>query len=76
MPKTSTTATAVLRFKAFFDTGTVSGVRRATYRYTSSTMGIFKQHVTWNRGTGAFEHVRASGISHGVQRGTHGTIDP
>jgi hypothetical protein len=75
MPKTSTTGTAVLRFKAYFNTGTVSGVWRATYRYTSSTMGIFKQHVTWDRGTGAFAHVRATGTSHGVQSGTHGTID-
>jgi hypothetical protein len=75
MPKTPTTGTAVLRFKAYFDTGTVSGVWRATYRYTSATMGIFQQHVTWSRGTGAFEHVRASGTSHGVQSGTHGKID-
>ena len=75
VPKTSTTGTAVLRFKAYFNTGTVSGVWRATYRYTSSTMGIFKQRVIWSRGTGAFDHARASGTSHGVQRGTHGTID-
>lgn len=75
MPKTPTTGTAVLRFKAYFNTGTVSGVWRATYRYTSSTMGIFKQKVTWVRGTGVFKNVRATGTSHGVQSGSHGKID-
>jgi len=75
MPKTSTSGNALLRFKAYFDTGTVSGVWRATYRFTSSTRVLFKQKVTWSRGTGAFKNVRATGTSHGVQNGTHGVID-
>ena len=75
MPKTSTAGNAVLRFKAYFDTGTVSGVWQATYRFTSSRRVLFKQKVTWSRGTGAFKNVRATGTSHGVQNGTRGTID-
>src|ERR1700760_4019756 len=46
-PKTSTTGTAVLRFKAYFDTGTVSGVWHATYRYTDAKTAVFKQKVSW-----------------------------
>ena len=75
MPKTPTNGTAVLTFKAYFDTGTVSGVWHATYRFTSSTTVLFKQKVTWSRGTGAFKGVRATGTSQGVQRGTRGRID-
>jgi hypothetical protein len=74
-PKTSTTGTAILKFKAYFDTGTVTGVWRATYKYTSKTRGVFKQKVTWTHGTGAFKNVRATGNSQGVQNGNHGTID-
>src|SRR4051812_35788182 len=60
-PKTSTTGLAVLHFKAYFDTGTVSGVWRATYRFTNSTTGVFRQRkVIWSSGTGAFKHVRAT----------------
>jgi hypothetical protein len=74
-PKTSTTGTAVLRFKAYFNTGTVSGVWHATYRYTNPTTGLFDQKVTWTKGTGAFQHIKASGVGHGVQRGSLGEID-
>lgn len=74
-PKTSTTGTAVLRLKAYFDTGTVSGVWRATYRYRDATTAVFKQRVKWTRGTGAFKQVRAIGTGTGVQRGFLGEID-
>jgi len=74
-PKTKTTGTAVLRFKAYFDTGTVSGVWRATYRYRNATTAVFKQKVNWIRGTGAFKRVRATGTGVGVQRGFIGEID-
>jgi hypothetical protein len=74
-PKTSTTGTAVLRFKAYFDTGTVSGVWRATYRYTNAKMAMFKQNVNWTSGTGAFKQVRATGTGIGVQRGFLGEIN-
>lgn len=74
-PKTSTTGTAVLRFKAFFDTGTVSGVWHATYRFINATTGLFNQNkVTWTSGTGAFKHVRATGTGSGVLRGSLGKI--
>lgn len=74
-PKTRTTGTAVLRFKAFFDTGSVSGVWHATYRYTDSKTAVFKQRVNWTKGTGAFAHVRATGAGVGVQRGFIGEIN-
>jgi hypothetical protein len=73
-PKTSTTGTAVLHFIAFFDTGTVSGVWRASYRFTNPTTGLFKQEVTWASGTGALAHVRATGTGSGVLRGSLGQI--
>src|SRR5262249_35824032 len=74
-PKTSTTGTAVLRFKAYFDTGTGSGVWRATYRYTSPQTALFKQKVQWTSGTGAFTHIRATGSGVGLQRGFIGEIN-
>jgi hypothetical protein len=74
-PKTSTTGTAVLRFKAYFDTGTVSGVWRATYRYKNAQTAVFKQKVHWTSGTGAFTHVRATGTGVGLQRGYIGEIN-
>lgn len=74
-PKTSKTGTAVLRFKAYFDTGTVSGVWRATYRYRNATTAVFKQNVNWTGGTGAFKQVRATGTGIGVQRGFIGEIN-
>lgn len=74
-PKTSTTGTAVLRFKAYFDTGTVSGVWRATYRYTNPTTAVFKQRVNWTRGTAAFKQVRATGTGLGMQHGSLGEIN-
>jgi hypothetical protein len=74
-PKTSTSGTAVLRFKAYFDTGTVSGVWHATYRYTNAKTAVFKQKVTWAKGTAAFKHVSAAGTGTGVQRGFLGEIN-
>lgn len=74
-PKTSTTGTAVLRFRAYFNTGTVSGVWRATYRYTDPKTAMFKQAVNWTSGTGAFRHVRATGAGFGLQRGFLGEIN-
>jgi len=74
-PKTSTTGTAVLRFKAYFDTGTVSGVWHATYRYINAKTAMFKQNVKWTSGTGAFKQVRATGTGIGVQRGFLGEIN-
>jgi hypothetical protein len=74
-PKTSTTGRAVLRFKAYFDTGTVSGVWRATYRYKDAKTAVFKQKVQWTKGTGAFTHVRATGRGLGVQHGFLGEIN-
>ncbi|HET7047056.1 MAG TPA: hypothetical protein VFI54_02205 [Solirubrobacteraceae bacterium] len=74
-PKTSTTGTAVLRLKAYFDTGTVSGVWRATYRYKNAKTAVFKQKVKWTGGTGAFKQVRAKGTGTGVQRGFLGEIN-
>lgn len=74
-PKSSTTGNAVLRFKAYFDTGTVSGVWRATYRYTSAATAVFKQKVYWTHGTGAFKQVTATGTGVGLQRGFLGEIN-
>jgi hypothetical protein len=74
-PKTSTSGTAVLRFKAYFDNGTVSGVWRATYRFTGAKTALFKQKVNWTSGTGAFTRIRATGTGTGVQRGFLGEID-
>jgi hypothetical protein len=74
-PKTPTTGLAVLKFKAYFDTGTVSGVWRANYRFINSTTGVFKQRrVAWTSGTGAFKRVRATGTGHGVLHGMFGKI--
>jgi hypothetical protein len=73
-PKTSTTGTAELRFKAYFDNGTVSGVWNATYQFTSATTGVFDQTVTWTSGTGDFKHVRATGSGTGAQDGMIGTV--
>jgi hypothetical protein len=74
IPKTSTTGQAILKFKAYFNTGTVSGVWHATYRFTSPTAGIFKQKVIWTAGTGAFKAVRATGTGTGTETGMHGKI--
>jgi len=74
MPETATTGTAELKFKAFFDTGTVSGVWNADYEFTSETEGTFVQTVTWTGGTGAFKHVKGTGTGIGRQRGNRGTI--
>ena len=73
-PATATTGTAELRFKAYFDRGTVSGVWNATYEFTSATEGTFVQTVTWTGGTGAFKHVRGTGSGTGAQSGNQGTI--
>lgn len=73
-PKTSTTGTAELRFKAYFDLGTVSGVWRATYEFTSPTTAIFDQSVEWAGGTGRYKHVRGTGAGTGVLNGNVGTI--
>lgn len=75
MPTTSTTGIAILRFKAFFNIGSVSGVWRATYRFTDAKTGLFKQKVTWTHGTGVFKHVRATGTGTGVLHGSVGKID-
>jgi hypothetical protein len=73
-PETATTGTAELKFKAYFDDGTVSGVWRADYEFTSGTEGTFVQKVFWTRGTGAFKHVRGTGSGVGQQSGNRGTI--
>jgi hypothetical protein len=76
MPKTKTTGEAVLDFKAYFDTGTVSGVWRADYRFESATTAVFEQkHVTWTSGTGAFTDLRATGTGRGVLHGNLGKVD-
>jgi hypothetical protein len=74
-PKTSTTGKAVLKFKAYFDNGTISGVWHATYRYTNAKTAVFNQKVDWKRGTGAFKGVRATGTGIGKQRGFLGEIN-
>jgi hypothetical protein len=74
MPETATTGTAELRFKAYFDEGTVSGVWHADYEFTSETEGTFDQTVEWTRGTGAFKHVKGTGTGTGQQSGNRGTI--
>ena len=74
MPATPTTGTAELKFKAYFDTGTVSGVWRADYEFTSATEGTFVQKVSWTGGTGAFKHVKGTGTGTGHQSGNRGTI--
>ena len=73
-PKTSTTGKAVLKFKAYFDQGSVSGVWRADYKFTSRTMGTFHQRVSWTGGTGAFMHVKATGTGKGIQNGMQGIV--
>jgi hypothetical protein len=73
-PETATTGTAELKFKAYFDQGTVSGVWNATYEFTSATEGTFEQTVTWTHGTGKFKHVRGSGTGTGTQSGNDGTV--
>ena len=74
MPETATTGTAELRFKAYFDEGTVSGVWRADYEFTSATEATFTQTVTWTGGTGDFKHVTGTGTGVGHQSGNLGTI--
>ena len=74
-PKTPTSGTAVLRFKAYFDTGTVSGMWRATYRFTNAKTALFKQKVNWTSGTGAFKRISATGTGTGLQHGFLGEID-
>ncbi len=73
-PKTSTTGTAELKFKAYFNTGTVSGVWNADYVFQSETKGTFVQKVKWTKGTGAFKRVRGTGTGTGQQDGMRGTI--
>jgi hypothetical protein len=73
-PKTATTGKAVLKFKAYFDTGSVSGVWRADYKFTSRTMGTFHQKVSWTGGTGAFKHIKATGTGTGIQNGMQGIV--
>lgn len=71
-PATQTTGTAMLKFKAYFNTGTVSGVWRASYKFTSSTTGDFTDKVIkWTSGTGAFKNVRGSGTGSGTLTGAH-----
>lgn len=75
MPKTQTSGNALLKFKAFFDTGTVSGVWRATYQFISATTATFTQRkVEWTRGTGAFKNVKGTGSGTGLLNGNLGTI--
>jgi hypothetical protein len=74
-PMTPTTGTAELKFKAYFNTGTISGVWRADYVFTSETMGTFVQRVSWTKGTGAFRRVRGTGTGMGTQDGMRGTVD-
>jgi hypothetical protein len=74
MPKTSSTGTATLKFKAYFDSGTVSGEWDATYVFTSATTGTFAQKVKWTSGTGAFKHVRGTGSGTGTQNGARSTV--
>ena len=69
-----TTGKAELRFKAYFNTGTVSGVWRADYKFTSQTMGTFVQKVSWTKGTGRFRNVRGTGTGTGTQDGNKGTV--
>jgi hypothetical protein len=69
-PRTRTTGLATLTFKAYFDTGTVSGVWHASYG-PSGKFNKFVQKIRWNSGTGAFTHVRGSGKGIGFQTGNH-----
>ena len=73
-PETPTTGTAELRFKAYFDRGTVSGIWRADYEFTGPTTAIFEQRIEWTGGTGKFKHVRGTGTGTGVQEGLIGTV--
>ena len=73
-PETATTGTAELHFKSYFDRGTVSGVWRATYEFTSPTSAVFDQSVEWTSGTGAFRHVRGTGSGTGILNGTIGEV--
>jgi hypothetical protein len=74
MPRTSTTGTATLKFKAYFDSGTVSGEWDATYVFTSASTGTFAQKVKWTSGTGAFKHVKGTGSGTGTQNGARSTV--
>jgi hypothetical protein len=74
-PKTPTSGLAILHFKAYFNTGTVSGIWRAGYRFQNATTGVFTQKVTWTSGTGAFTDVRATGTGRGVLHSSHGEVD-
>jgi hypothetical protein len=73
-PETDTTGTAELRFKAYFDRGTVSGIWRADYEFTGPTTAIFEQRIEWTGGTGKFKHVRGTGTGTGIQEGLTGTV--
>ena len=74
-PKTMTSGNAELKFKAYFNTGTVSGIWKATYQFTSTTTAIFTQkHVTWTGGTGAFKGVKATGSGTGMLDGKTGHV--
>jgi len=73
-PETPTTGTAVLKFKAYYDDGTVSGVWDAKYQLTSADSGIFRDKIHWTRGTGAFDHVRGSGTGIGTLNGLRSMI--
>lgn len=73
-PTTTATGRAVLEFKAFFDAGTVSGVWRAGYRFTTATMGVFKDGHLDRRHRRV--PARASvGAGSGVQIGPKSTVD-
>ena len=75
MPTSPSSGNAVLKFKAYYNNGTVSGVWKAVYQFTSSTTATFTQKkVEWTSGTGAFKHVSASGSGTGLLNGKIGTI--
>lgn len=74
-PKTSTTGTIVRKFKEYFNNGTVSGMSKATYQFTSSTTAIVNQKkVEWTSGTGAFKGIKAAGTGTGRMNATSGTV--
>jgi hypothetical protein len=69
-PRTPTTGFATLKFKAYFDDGTVSGVWHASYG-PSGKFNKFVQKIRWTSGTAAFAQVRGSGMGVGFQTGHH-----
>ena len=74
-PKTPTSGNAELKFKDYFSTGTVSGVWKANYQFTSMTTATFNQKtVLWTKGTGAFKGVKAVGSGTGMLSGTTGHV--